>query len=125
MVIWYGNISEETSYVITRTVLLPWKPLAWAVFLVVFILPFLALLSQKIKTKPIIMIILCSIVGIGIWFEHLLLIAPALNPGTANLPLSYTDGLISLGFLGLMALAVTYFLGLFPELVQVKQKEAS
>jgi Ni/Fe-hydrogenase subunit HybB-like protein len=123
MVIWYGNISEETSYVITRTVMLPWKPLAWAVFLVVFILPFLILLSQKIKTKPIFMIILGSVVGIGIWFEHLLLIAPAMNPDTAKLPLDYTDGLISLGFLGLMALAVTYFLRLFPELVQVKQKE--
>jgi Ni/Fe-hydrogenase subunit HybB-like protein len=125
MVIWYGNISEETSYVITRTVMLPWKPLAWAVFLVVFILPFLVLLSQRIKTKPIIMIILCSVVGIGMWFEHLLLIAPALSPDAANLPLGYTDGLISLGFLGLMALAVTYFLGLFPELVQVKEKEVS
>jgi len=106
-------------------VMLPWKPLAWAVFLVVFILPFLVLLSQKIKTKPIIMIILCSVVGIGMWFEHLLLIAPALSPDAANLPLGYSDGLISLGFLGLMALAVTYFLRLFPELVQVKEKEVS
>lgn len=125
MVIWYGNISEETSYVITRTVLLPWKPLAWSVFLVVFIVPFLVLLNQKIKTKPIFMIILCSVLGIGIWFEHLLLVAPAMSPETTTLPLGYTDALISLGFLGLMAFAVTYFLKLFPELVQLKPKEVS
>jgi Ni/Fe-hydrogenase subunit HybB-like protein len=125
MVIWYGNISEETSYIITRTVLLPWKPLAWSVFLVVFIVPFLVLLNQKIKTKPILMIILCSVLGIGIWFEHLLLVAPAMSPETTTLPLGYTDALISLGFLGLMAFAVTYFLKLFPELVQLKPKEVS
>jgi hypothetical protein len=31
--------------------------------------------------------------------------------------------LISLGFLGLMALAITYLLKLFPELVPLKEKE--
>jgi hypothetical protein len=46
-----------------------------------------------------------------------------MSPDTATLPLGYTDGLISLGFLGLMAFAVAYFLKLFPELVQLKQKE--
>jgi hypothetical protein len=124
MVIWYGNISEETSYVITRVVMLPWKHLAWSVFLVVFLLPFLILLSQNIKTKPVFMIILCSVVGIGIWFEHLLLIGPAMSPGITTLPVGFADGLISLGFLGLMAFAVTYVLKLFPELVPLKEKEA-
>jgi Ni/Fe-hydrogenase subunit HybB-like protein len=123
MVIWYGNISEETSYVITRVVMLPWKHLAWSVFLVVFLLPFLILLNQKIKTKPIFMIILCSVVGIGIWFEHLLLIGPAMSPGITTLPVGIADGLISLGFLGLMSFAVTYLLKLFPELVPLKEKE--
>jgi Ni/Fe-hydrogenase subunit HybB-like protein len=123
MVIWYGNISEETSYVITRVMLLPWKHLAWSVFLVVFLMPFLILLNQKIKTKPVFMIILCSVVGIGIWFEHLLLIGPAMSPGITTLPLGVGDGLISLGFLGLMALAITYLLKLFPELVPLKEKE--
>jgi Ni/Fe-hydrogenase subunit HybB-like protein len=125
MVIWYGNISEETSYVITRTMMLPWRQLAWSVFFAVFVLPFVVLLSQKIKTKPIFMIILCSVVSIGIWFEHLLLIGPAMSPQAATLPLGFSDGLISLGFLGLMAFAVTYFLRLFPELIQVKEKEVS
>jgi hypothetical protein len=116
LVIWYGNISEETSYVITRTVIFPWRSLAWAVFIVGFFIPFIILMNRKIKTKPIAMIVLCSVVFIGIWLEHLLLVGPALSPQVTSLPLGPSDGLITLGFLGLMAAAVTFFLNLFPEL---------
>jgi hypothetical protein len=38
-----------------------------------------------------------------------------------SIPLSISDGLISLGFLGLMAMAVRYFLTMFPELVRVNE----
>ena len=120
MVIYYGNIPEETYYVIARTMLAPWNELAWIIFIVCFIGPFVILLNKKIKTKPIFMMILCSVVIIGIWLEHLLLLGPALNHGAQSIPLSISDGLITLGFLGLMMMAVTYFLGVFPELVRIK-----
>ncbi len=32
LVIYYGNIPEETHYVIVRTMLAPWNKLAWTVF---------------------------------------------------------------------------------------------
>ncbi|UCD79580.1 MAG: hypothetical protein JSW26_30030 [Desulfobacterales bacterium] len=115
MVIYYGNIPEETHYVIVRTMLAPWNKLAWTVFIVCFIGPFAILLNKNIKTKPLSMAIICAVVIIGIWFEHLLLLGPALNHGTQSIPLSVSDGLISLGFLGLMAAAVAYFLRVFPE----------
>jgi hypothetical protein len=120
MVIYYGNIPEETYYVIARTMLAPWNRLAWIIFIGCFIGPFVILLNKKIKTKPILMAILCSVVIIGIWLEHLLLLGPALNHGAQSIPLGLSDGLISLGFLGLMAIAVTYFLRVFPELVRIK-----
>jgi len=121
MVIYYGNIPEETYYVITRTMLAPWNVLAWTIFIGCFVGPFVILLNKKIKTKPVLMVILCSVVIIGIWLEHLLLLGPALNHGAQSIPLSISDGLISLGFLGLMLMAVTYFLGVFPELVRKKR----
>jgi hypothetical protein len=121
MVIYYGNIPEETNYVLIRTMLAPWNKLAWTVFIVCFIGPFFILLNQRIKTRPILMIIICSIVIIGIWLEHLLLLGPALNHGTQSIPLSVSDGLISLGFLGLMVIAVGYFLNVFPETILVKE----
>jgi len=125
MVIYYGNISEETHYVITRTMLAPWNKLAWTVFIVCFICPFIILLNKTIKTKPILMVILCSVVIIGIWFEHLLLLGPALSHDADSIPLGIADGFISIGFLGLMMMAVTYILKRFPELSHFKSGDVN
>lgn len=115
VVIWYGNISEEAIYVIQRVMLSPWNTLAWGVLLVCFVIPFFILLNRKIKSKPIPMIILCSVVIVGLWLEHLLLLGPAWNHHVSALPLGPADVLIFLGFLGLMAFAVASFLRIFPE----------
>ena len=121
MVIYYGNIPEETHYVIVRTMLAPWNKLAWTIFIVCFVGPFFILLNQRIKTKPILMLTICSVVIVGIWLEHLLLLGPALSHNTQAIPLSLSDGLISLGFFGLMAIAVGTFLKVFPETIPVKE----
>jgi Ni/Fe-hydrogenase subunit HybB-like protein len=120
VVIWYGNISEETSYVIERTMFAPWKTLAWTVFIVCFIVPFIILLNKKVKTRPVLMMLLSTGVIIGIWLEHLLLLGPALSHGVTSLPLAISDGLISFGFLGLMVIALNFFLRRFPELALIK-----
>jgi len=122
VVIWYGNIPEETYYVITRSMLAPWNVLAWSVFGVCFVLPFFILLNKSVKTKPVFMIVLCSVVIIGIWFEHLLLLGPALSHGSGEIQLRLSDGLISLGFLGLMVMAVSFFLRVFPEIIAVSDR---
>jgi len=116
-VIWYGNIPEETSYVILRTVTPPWDALAWGVFIVCFIIPFIVLINRRVKTMPGAMIALCGMVILGIWLEHLLLLGPALNHSAAELPLGVTDGMVFIGFLGLMVLALAYTLKTFPELL--------
>ena len=122
LVIYYGNIPEETHFVIVRTMLAPWNKLAWTVFFVCFVGPFFILLRQNIKTKPLFMLIICSVVIAGIWLEHLLLLAPALSHEAARaIPLNLSDGLISLGFFGLMAFAIGYFLKIFPEITLVRE----
>ena len=124
-VIWYGNIPEETHYVIERTIMIPWSKLAWTIFVVCFIIPFVILLNKKVKSAPLFMVILCSVIIIGFWFEHLLLLAPALSHEVTTLSVSLSDGLISLGFLGLMVLAVSYFLNRFPEPAGIKAREVA
>jgi hypothetical protein len=124
-VIWYGNIPEETHYVIERTVMVPWNKLAWTVFIVCFIIPFVILLNKKVKSKPLFMIILCSAIIIGFWLEHLLLLAPALSHGVHSLPLGVADGLITAGFLGLMVMAVSFFLKRFPEIAGTRKAKPS
>src|SRR2546426_5604305 len=39
LVIWYGNLPEETYFIFYRLIG-PWKPLGVAVFLMVFVIPF-------------------------------------------------------------------------------------
>lgn len=116
LVIYYGNIPEETYYIISRTMLAPWNKLAWGVFLTCFVVPFFILLNKRVKTRPVLMAIICTIIIIGIWFEHLLLLGPAMSHDASSIPLNLADGFIFLGFLGMMVLAINYFLNTFPEL---------
>jgi len=114
VVIWYGNISEETAYIIERTMTAPWSVLAWAVLAICFIAPFLILLNKRIKTIPAAMIVICGAVIVGMWLEHFLLLGPVFHHGAERLPLSWIDPLVALGFLGLLAASVTFYLRQFP-----------
>ena len=51
LVIWYGNLPEETRFVILRTKLDPWKGWAWAVLFMCLPHPFLYLAQQKNQDK--------------------------------------------------------------------------
>jgi hypothetical protein len=124
-VIWYGNIPEETHYVIERTFMVPWNTLAWAIFVICFIIPFVILLNKKVKSMPVFMVILCSVIIMGFWLEHLLLLAPALSHDVDSLPLNLTDALITVGFFGLMVMAVGFFLKRFPEIAGTRKADAS
>jgi hypothetical protein len=123
VVIWYGNIPEETAYVIERTMAVPWRYLAWSIFVVCFVMPFFILLNKKVKTMPKFMIVLCGCIITGIWFEHLLLLGPSFHPETHVLPFAVSDVLISLGFMGLMLAAVSFFFRQFPELARIGKGE--
>ena len=124
-VIWYGNIPEETHYVIERTVMVPWSTLAWTIFVICFIIPFVILLNKKIKSKPVFMVVLCSVIIIGFWLEHLLLLAPALSHDAHSLSLSASDALITVGFFGLMVIAIRFFLKRFPDITKTAEVGSS
>jgi hypothetical protein len=113
LVIWYGNLPEETRFVITRVNSLTWKPLAWTVLAICFALPFVVLLSRKAKGRPGLMLALSGVILIGMWLERFLLVAPSLWKGS-DLPLGLSELLISLGFLGLMGLSLLWFIKRFP-----------
>ena len=83
------------------------------------------LLNKKVKTMPRFMMVICWCVMTGIWLEHFLLLGPALGHSMHTLPLGINDVLISLGFLGLMLLALSSFLRQFPELARTDKREVS
>jgi hypothetical protein len=113
LVIWYGNLPEETRYVILRVKLTPWEPIAWIVLATTFVIPFLLLLRRKIKMAPLPMMILSGIILAGMWGERFLLIAPSLWEGE-GIPLGFLEILITAGFVGIMGLGMILFLERVP-----------
>ncbi len=121
VVIWYGNIPEETAYVIERTMAAPWNVLAWTVFIGCFLAPFLILLNRRIKTMPRAMTVICLAVMTGIWLEHYLLLGPSFHHHAQHIPLGWVEAAVAVGFFGLLAAAVTVYFKQFPELLQGKK----
>jgi hypothetical protein len=113
LVIWYGNLPEETRYLLLRIRQIPWGSLAWVVLFVCFAIPFLVLLNRKIKMRPVPMLILSTVILAGMWLERLLLVAPALWKGN-TLPIGFTEIFITAGFFGTMALCLMAFFHFFP-----------
>jgi hypothetical protein len=118
VVIWYGNIPEETAYIIERTMAAPWNVLAWTVFFGCFVAPFLILINRRIKTRPKAMMVICLAVMAGIWLEHYLLLGPAFHHHAEHLPLGWVEAAVAVGFFGLLAAAVTSYFTQFPELLK-------
>jgi hypothetical protein len=113
LTIWYGNLPDETRYVILRVKLTPWEPLAWLSLAMVFLLPFIMLLSRRIKLKRLPMILLSLVILVGMWFERFILVVPSLWK-RGDIPLGITEALISAGYLGIVGLCVTGFLARVP-----------
>jgi Ni/Fe-hydrogenase subunit HybB-like protein len=113
LVIWYGNLPEETRYVILRVKLTPWEPVAWTVLAMIFAIPLVLLLSRKIKMKPLPMIILSGIILAGMWLERFILVAPSIWKGQ-GVPIGLLEVLITAGFFGIMGLSIIIFLKRVP-----------
>ncbi len=115
LVIWYGNLPEETRYVILRVRESPWELLAWTVLIVCFALPFVVLLSRKFKFHPRAMMALAGIILLGMWLERFLLVVPS-TWKMKNFPLGLMEVLITGGFIGLFGLTLIGFFRKFSPL---------
>ncbi len=113
LTIWYGNLPEETRYVILRVKLTPWEPLAWAVLFMVFLGPLFFFLSRRVKVKKIPVIVISVVIMVGMWLERFILVVPSLWKQD-SIPFGPTEGLVTAGFFGLMGLTITAFLQRVP-----------
>jgi hypothetical protein len=83
LTIWYGNIPEEVSFVAKRASASPYRELGVAVLLLLFFLPFPALLSTRAKSNPYVVAAASLSILSGILVERYLFLAPAVRPGLA------------------------------------------
>jgi uncharacterized membrane protein YhaH (DUF805 family) len=94
LVIWYGDLPREEAWFVARDGL-PWRGLAVAAFILVSLLPILALLLSRVRNarKPLRAVGLCILVGLACYDAYL--IAP---PSAA---LALLSGLIAIVGIGL------------------------
>jgi hypothetical protein len=109
---WYGNLPEETQWLILRTREFPWKGLAWVAFPMAFIIPFITLLSRDLKKTPLTYAIVCLVLMTGVWLDRYLIIMPEVSPH--HIPLGLTEVGIFIGFLGAYLLCIRSFLSKYP-----------
>ena len=86
LLIWYGNVPEETKFLILRFRYTPWESLSVAVLIMIFAIPFVLLLNRRIKMKPRLMLGLSLIILAGMWLQNFLLVVPSLWKDSALPP---------------------------------------
>src|SRR5204863_7699207 len=111
LVIWYANMPEETWWVFLRFEA-PWRTLAFTVFTMVFLIPFLGLMNKATKTSPVWLALFTLNIMIGMWLERHLLIMPSLHP--EQVWIGWQEVGVTIGFLGVFGFAVQGFLAKYP-----------
>ena len=112
LVIWYGNLPEETYFIFYRLIG-QWKPVGVAVFFLVLVIPFVGLLGVKPKKSPPILLAFAATSLVGIWLERYLEIVPSINGG-AGPTIGVPEVGVTLLFGGLYLLAIGWFAARFP-----------
>ncbi len=111
LVIWYGNLEVETSFVFWR-LWGEWRPISVLVGLMVFFIPFWGLIWVKAKITPATFTLFVLISFAGVWLERYLLVQPSLVEHGPTFGL--TEVGVTVGFLGLFLFAYGLFARTFP-----------
>ncbi|MGE5700320.1 MAG: hypothetical protein ACM31N_09705 [Deltaproteobacteria bacterium] len=89
LTIWYGNIPEEVSFIAKRALTSPYRELGALVLVLLFFIPFPALLPTRAKSNPIVVTAVALSILSGILIERYVFLAPAVhvNPGVLAIDL--------------------------------------
>ena len=112
LVIWYGNLPEETYFIFYR-LYGAWRPVGVAVFFLVFLIPFVGLLGVKPKRYPPTLVGFAVVSLVGIWLERYLEVVPSVNHG-AGPAIGVPELGTALFFGGLFLLAWAWFAARYP-----------
>jgi hypothetical protein len=131
IVIWYGNLPEETQFFQARlgsqflqdswfwvwaNLEEPYVKLSLTAWVGCWIIPFWVLLGQEPKKTPVILGGVSAILLLGFWLERNALVWPALVPDDGSAWVGPIQIGVSLGFLGAFALVYLIFARVFPTL---------
>jgi hypothetical protein len=101
---WYGNLPDEITFSLRRLAD-GWDLVVLAVLALVFAVPFLGLLHPAGRSSPRVLATVLAGQLVGLWLNCYLLVVPSFSPAGAG-PIDARDLLVTLGMVGLFALAV-------------------
>jgi hypothetical protein len=114
LVIWYGNLPEETGFVFAR-LWGHWLPIGKAVFLGMFVIPFFGLLGVAPKKNRVTFGFFATVSLVSLWLERYLLVMPSITPLPGPVFQVHELG-PTLLFAGLFLLTYALFARTFPML---------
>ena len=113
IVIWYGLLPIEQSFVIHRFSA-PYVYIAYIVGLCIFAIPFFGLMGVAEKKNPKFFTLFASISVFGLWMERYLLTYPSMYLGATDLPFSWQEPGVFLLFAGILIATHIWFATRFP-----------
>ncbi|MFQ5513155.1 MAG: hypothetical protein ACE5FG_01865 [Myxococcota bacterium] len=137
LVIWYGNVPEETSFVVARLgsqfiqdtwyltgfwerIAEPYARLTLSAWILCWVVPFWVLLGQRPKKTPAILGPVAFGLLVGFWLERYILVTPSLvspaavTAGAPVTPFGWIELGVGAGFVGAFALCFLAFGRVFP-----------
>jgi hypothetical protein len=115
LVIWYGNIGEETHFMRLRLIA-PWKYLTVIATSMVFLVPFFGLLSRYTKVKRLWMTIFAVSSFLGMWLMRYIEVYPSVLHRSTSLPIGLWEaGMLAL-YMGLWGFCYISFMDAFPRM---------
>ena len=115
LVIWYGNIGEETHFMRLRLIA-GWKWPTIAVVIATFVIPFFGLLSRAAKVFLPTFVVFAISSLLGIWTLRYLEVYPSIYGVWNNIILHIWEPAISLGMLGLWGWCYMSFMDAVPRM---------
>ena len=115
LVIWYGNLGEETHWTRLRLIA-PWQGLTLAAVFLVFALPFFGLVSKAAKMFKPTLILFTVLSLIGMWLVRYLEVYPSLYGVIAGAPLGIWEIGVTLFYAGVWGVCYLAFMNAFPRM---------
>jgi hypothetical protein len=113
LVIWYGNMGEETHWPRLRLIA-PWVHFSVSAIMLVFFVPFFGLLSRAAKVYRPTLALFTIISLVGMWLVRYLEVYPSLYGEAPSLPFGLWEIGITLGYAGIWASSYLAFMNAFP-----------
>ncbi|HEV7389730.1 MAG TPA: hypothetical protein VGN73_14050 [Gemmatimonadaceae bacterium] len=115
LVIWYGNMGEETHWMRLRLIE-GWRVPTLLTVGLMFVFPFFGLLSRAAKVFLPTMVLFASCTILGLWMTRYLEVYPSIYGVLGDIPLGIWEIGIAAGMLGIWGFCYLSFMDAFPRM---------